>query len=542
MWRSARRRLFHKRNKQPCPTPLPWQQQLGRCIALGPGCLLFSVLMDHTAILPDVLDGLATGPLLLPLGLVGGTVVLVLLLAVVLPRHQRCWLRPVVLAGLVLAGAGLGWVSSQLGGARVPVCSQLLVVDGQGLCLVGLLLGLTALLVLSPVHFACPAEGVLVLGVLLAGCWLVLAFHWLSVYLGLSLLSMAAALLLGGVGAGQGAVGGLRYLLYGLAMSALMLWGMAYWYGFTGTLALAAPAVAQGWLAVPGPVCVGTWVLCLSGVWFALGAVPCHFWVPGVYQSAPAGVVACLSTVPKLAALGVVWRCLRASLPLLGPVLQAQVQEGLALLALLTLLVGHVGAVLQTEGQRLLAYGTVAQGGLLLAGLVAVGTSPVGLLHYSVVYGVMSLAAWAGLQVLQQVAGAGHWAALQGLGRRFPVLGGSCLVAMLSLVGLPPTAGFTSKFLLLTGLWAHAQRTGSVLGLALCGASVLGTVLSGYYYLKLPYVLFCRPAVPAAQWRQPSGQSVLFLAGLAGLLVAGFFLGGGGLVALLPSEWAGLGL
>ena len=489
--------------------------------------------MHHRPVLSNVIDNLASLPRLLPEELLATTLVLVLVLALLLPRYQRYWLRPVALVGLGLAGYSKYWLSSQLGlRPALPLFNQLLVLDPLAIFFGLLLLSLTWLLLLAPLpaqrtaHLAAgPAYVVLVLGALLGSCLLVMAFHWLTIYLGLSLLALASALLIGSHATSSSAAASLKYLLYSMATTAVMLWGMGYLYGFTGTLALSHPALALRLQALPGTLVGGMLLLCLSYIFFVLAAAPYHGWVPDVYQGAPAAVVAYLTTVPKLAAVAVLLRLLQQFLPQLGPVLQAQAQQGLAMLALLTLIVGNAAALLQNNLQRLLAYGGIAQGGLLLAGIAAVPSSQAGLLYYSALYGVMSLAAWLSIQVLQQLTGSVQLRDCVGLGRQWPVLGTSITVVMLALIGLPPTAGFTGKLMLFTGLWEYAQRTGSLLGMALLVASLLSTVLSLYYYLKLPYGLFS-PATQAAPARHRPGQTVQILVGLmASLLVAAFFAG-----------------
>lgn len=498
--------------------------------------------MLHRPVFPSVLDNLASLPLLLPEGLLASTLVVVLGLAMLLPRYQRYWLRPVAFVGLGLAGYSKYWLSSQLGrGTALPLFNQLLVLDPLAVFFCLLLFSLTwPLLLLVPPqaqHDADPAAGpvyaVLVLGALMGSCLLVMAFHWLTIYLGLSLVSLASALLIGSYTTPLSTAASLKYLLYSMATTAVMLWGMGYLYGLTGTLALAHPDLPLRLQALPGAVVLTMLLLCLSSILFVLAAAPYHGWVPDVYQAAPATVVAYVATVPKLAAAGVLLRLCQQFLPHLGPILQAQAQQGLAILALLSLIVGNAAALLQNNLQRLLAYGSIAQGGLLMAGIVAMPSSQAGLLYYSVLYGVMSVAAWLGIQVLQHLTGSVRLQDCVGLGRQLPVLGTGITVVMLALVGLPPTAGFTGKFLLFTGLWEHAQRTSSPLGMALLVASLLSTVLSLYYYLKPPYVLFSKPP-QRAPIRPRTVQAAPVLMGLlAILLLVAFFS------SLLPGTWLG---
>lgn len=487
--------------------------------------------MYYPALLSSFLDNLASFPLLLPQGCLVATLGVVLLLASWLPQYQHYWLRPVALAGLALAGGSQYWLGVQLAGRpAVHLCGQLLVLDPLALFFCWLFLGITVLWVLwacGPAHPtsdppAGPIHVVLVLGVLLGSCWMVMSAHWLSIYLGLALLSLSTAVLIASSSPLLGASAGLKYLLYSMVASAAMLWGMGYFYGFTGTLVLALPGQSFGCQALPGGGIAMLLLLCLSSILLVLGAAPYHFWQPGVYQGARPGVVAYLATVPKLAAVAVLWRLFQYYLPQLGPVVQIYAQQGLAILALLTLIVGHTGALLQHNLQRLLAYGAIAQGGLLMAGIAAFPSSEVGLQYYSVLYGIASLAAWLGLEALRRWAGSIFLQDCAGLGWQAPGLGVSITVVMMALVGLPPTAGFLGKWLLFTGLWSHARHTGSFLDTSLLVASLVGTVFSLYYYLKLPYVLFAKPASKFPKSFQAAQATSTVVGLLAMLLLLAF--------------------
>ena len=495
--------------------------------------------MHHRFVLPSVLDNLASLPLLLPELLLAGTLVAVLVLGLVPLPYQRSWCRGVALVGVVWAGCSKYWVGSQLAGRpALSLFNQLLVLDSLGVFFCLLLCGITLpLLLLAPapaLHRTetayAPWSGVWVLSGLLGSCLLVMAFHWLALYLALTLLTLTSTLLIGSQGTPSSAVASLQYLLYSMATTAVMLGGMSYLYGFTGTLVLCSPAAALSLQALPGPVVLVLFLLCLSHVFFVLAAVPYHGWVPEVYQGSQANVVAYLATVPKLAAVAVLLRWFGQCLPQLSPVLQAYAQQGLAVLALLTLVVGHTAALLQKDIQQLMAWATVAQGGLLLAGVVAAPSSPLSVLYYSAVYGVMGLAVWIGMQVLHERTGSKRLQDWAGLGRKLPVLGSSLTLVMLALIGLPPTAGFTGKFLLFTGLWAHAQHTGSSLYLALWIVSLLSTVLSLYYYLKLPFTLFASAPSHMLARPQAGRAALVILVFLAMLLVVGF----GAVTSLMP--------
>jgi NADH-quinone oxidoreductase subunit N len=168
---------------------------------------------------------------------------------------------------------------------------------------------------------------VLILGILLGSCLLIMAFHWLTIYLGLALISLASAPLIGSQTTPSSAEASLKYLLYSMATTAVMLWGMSYLYGFTGTLALNPPGLELALRGVPGYAVLGVLLLCSSGILFVLAAAPYHLWVPDVYQGAPAAAVAYLSTVPRLATVAVLLRFFHQFLPQLGAELQVYAQH-----------------------------------------------------------------------------------------------------------------------------------------------------------------------------------------------------------------------
>ncbi|MCU0317874.1 MAG: NADH-quinone oxidoreductase subunit N [Amoebophilaceae bacterium] len=488
--------------------------------------------MNDQLVLQHVQDNLASWPLLLPEVLVVIAIVTILVWSILLPRYQHYWLFPVALLGVSLAWCSKYWLGSQLKPHQtLPLFHQLLVLDPLTVFFCLLLLSIAPFLLLLtrpraylPSRAAdSPAYVVLLLGSLLGSCLLVMAFHWLTIYLGLTLLSLTSALLIGSHTTLQSAEASLKYLLYSMTTTAMMLWGMAYYYGLTGTLALSLPDVAPSGQTIPEYILLAMLLLCLSHIFFVFATAPYHFWVPDVYQGAPTVVVSYLSTVPKLATVAVLLRLFHQCLPQLGPALLEHAQQGMAVLSLLTIIVGNTAALLQNNLQRLMAYGSIAQGGLLMAGIATSLNSQVCILYYSAIYGVMGLATWVGIKVLQHLTNSVHLQDCVGLGRRLPVLGSSITVVILSLIGLPPTAGFTGKFLVFTALWEHIQRTGSPLFVSLLVVGLLGTVLSLYYYLQLPYVLFCKAARLPSSTRNVNQTEYAILSCLAILLLAGFF-------------------
>jgi len=482
------------------------------------------------ALLQNVQDNLASWPYLWPELLLVITLGAILVLALLWPEAAAAWLRPTAVAGLLCVLYSQCQRLQSLEASTSPIlCNQLLVLDPWALrcCLV--LTGITLLLLLlapaatQPVWH--PEQALLILGTLLASCMLTMAHHWLIVYVALTLMSITSSLLIVSAATPHSAEAGLKYLLYSMALTALMLVGIAYLYGFTHTFVMSLEAWQTQLQGVPAPVRWTLFLFAFSPLFFLLGAVPFHFVLPDVYEGASAAVVAYLSTVPRLAAVALLLQLAAPCLQPTGAAWAAHASHGLGVLALLTIVTGNVAALGQTHLQRLLAYAALAHGGLLLAGLAALPTaSPLGVVYYSAVYGIMGFAVWLGTKLLQPLVHGAHLSHYQGLGRQFPVLGVCITGVMLALIGLPPTAGFTGKWFLLIMLWEHWQATQSSLGGLLLLVSLLSTVLSLYYYLRLPYILFSKAEQPLVVQARPRKGELLLLACLTLLLFGGFFV------------------
>lgn len=317
----------------------------------------------------------------------------------------------------------------------------------------------------------------------------------------------------------------LKYYLIGALLGVLTLTGITLLYGVSRTtsypqLAAALPGAPRAAVAV-GLVAV------LSGLLFKVGAVPAHFWVPDVTEGAAAPVAAFLTTVPKLGGLVALYRLVAVALPgapVSWPLL-------LALLAAAAMTLGNLGAFFQTSAKRLLAYSTISQVGYLLMAVAVAGRSSLALpalLGYLTAYAVTNLAAFA---VVCELPRAGELADYRGLARRHPGLAGVLLVALLGLVGTPPTAVFLGKLEVFS-----AAVDGGYAWLA--ALAVANTVASLFYYLRWLAPAFLgtpdpEPAalVPAGSW---AGRTA-YLAGVASLALG---IGGGLVLPLLSGPLA----
>ena len=327
---------------------------------------------------------------------------------------------------------------------------------------------------------------------------LAVARHWLIFFLGLELLSLSLYVLIairkGDAGSNEA---GVKYFILGAVASAFLTFGIALLYAATGSLDIGASLGAE---LQPGalPLLMAALSLILVGVGFKISLVPFHLWTPDVYQGAPAPVTAFLSAGSKVALFAAL---LRFSLDL-GPAACSYALPAIWVLAVLTMVVGNITALRQTQVKRLLAYSSVAQMGYLLMALVAVkeGGAPA-LMFFLAVYAVMDLGAFGIVGTLSGTAADRD--ALEnyrGLGYSQPWRAAVLAVCLISLAGLPPTAGFMGKLVLFKVVLQAHYRVLPVIG-------ILTVIISIYYYIKVVIALYLQPraagtAVPRAE---PSG-------------------------------------
>jgi NADH-quinone oxidoreductase subunit N len=292
---------------------------------------------------------------------------------------------------------------------------------------------------------------------------------------------------------------GLKYLVVGSVGSATLLYGLALLYGATGSTDFGgiATALRSGDL-LHDPLLLTGIALSLVGIAFKASVAPFHQWTPDVYEGAPTPVTAFMAVATKAAAVGVALRLFDVALidaqPDWAPIL--------AVLAAVTIIVGNVGALGQRSLKRLLAYSSVAQAGYMLGGIVV--SSRLGLqatVFYLAVYLFMNLAAFAVVVARERETGLGDdIASVEGLGSSRPLLAWPMTIAMLSLAGIPATAGFIGKVYLIDAL---ADGGYTWLGVVI----VIGSMISLAYYLKVVVAMWMRPA--------PAAASVPALAGAA---------------------------
>jgi NADH-quinone oxidoreductase subunit N len=277
----------------------------------------------------------------------------------------------------------------------------------------------------------------------------------------------------------KGGEAGLKYLLNGTLSAAILAMGMALVYAAKGTLKLAELA-ANG--SSPEPLFLAGSCLILLGMAFKLSLVPAHLWTADVYQGAPAPVTALLSTASKCASLA----ALLLLLPLFG--VWQGLHDILWVTALLSMLAGNLAALLQSNLKRMLAWSSVGQMGYVALALVAAPSGGArASLFYMVVYVVAGLAAFGVISVLSDGEEKVVIEDYRGLGYRHQLAGAALALAMFSLAGIPPTAGFMGKFTVFAAALRGGEYTLAVIGM-------LSALVAVFFYLRIVVVLYMKPA------------------------------------------------
>ena len=436
---------------------------------------------------------------ILPVLILVGTGLVVLLLDLFLREEQRAWNMYLSLAGVVGAAVAAAAQLALFGSRTVTTFEEMAVFDLFGLVMQWLLLAITAFgLVFSAAYLKQHKleRGeyyVLMLFVAAGGLVMATSNDLIMIFLGLETLSIAlyilAAFARERASSGEA---GMKYLLLGGFASAFLLYGIAIIFGATGYTNLDNIATALSVWARERAAhktsdvlpLIGMGLL-LVGFGFKIAAAPFHSWAPDVYEGAPTPVSAFMSSATKVAAFAALMRILFVAFP----ALRIDWGNALALLAILTMTVGNVAALLQTNIKRMLAYSGIAHAGYILVALVA-GTHEgfEAAVFYLIVYSLMNLGAWMVVLALGQsdVNERLNIADFAGLHARNPLLAGAMAVFLLSLAGIPPMGGLLGKWL----VFAAAMKE-NLVPLAIIG--VLNSVVSLGYYLPVLGLMYTRP-------------------------------------------------
>ncbi|MFO1493227.1 MAG: NADH-quinone oxidoreductase subunit NuoN [Lysobacterales bacterium] len=367
----------------------------------------------------------------------------------------------------------------------------------------------------------------LALFAVLGMCLLISGGNLLSVYLGLELLALSSyAMVALDRDSPVAAESAMKYFVLGALASGLLLYGMSILYGVTGSLDLTTIADRLSSGDHPKVVLAFAVVFIVIGVGFKFGAVPFHMWVPDVYQGAPTAVTLFLAAAPKLAAVGMAFRLLNDGL---APLVRDWSQM-IGFLALMSLVVGNLAAIAQTNLKRMLAYSTISHVGFVFLGILS-GTDAgmAAAMFYAITYALMTTGAFG---VIIALSNSGFEADkiddFKGLNQRHPWFAFLMLLIMASLGGFPPLVGFFSKLYVL-----QAAINAGWLWLAII--AVVMAVVGAFYYLRVIKVMYFDEPEHEHTIQAPGDLRVVLAAN--GLLQLGLTVFVGSLTALCVAAW-----
>ena len=367
----------------------------------------------------------------------------------------------------------------------------------------------------------------LALFAVLGMCILISGGNLLTIYLGLELMALSSyAMVALDRDSPTAAESAMKYFVLGALASGLLLYGMSMIYGLTGSLDLTEIATRLASGDHPRVVLSFAVVFIVVGVGFKLGAVPFHMWIPDVYQGAPTGVTLFLAAAPKLAGVGMAFRLLTEGL---APLVHDWSQM-LGFLALMSLVVGNLAAIAQTNLKRMLAYSTISHVGFVLLGIMS-GTDDgmAAAMFYAITYALMTTGAF-GMIIALSHAGfeAERIEDFKGLNQRNPWFAFLMLLIMASLAGFPPLVGFFSKLYVL-----QAAINAGWLWLAVI--AVVMAVIGAFYYLRVIKVMYFDE--PEHEHAITAPGDVRLILAANGLLQLGLTFFVGSLTAICYAAW-----
>jgi NADH-quinone oxidoreductase subunit N len=447
--------------------------------------------------------------------------IVVILLDLVIPSKKV--LAAIAGVGLILPAAWTVFLFGQQGTAF----GGALLVDQFSLFFKLIFLAGAALVILTSVQYASrfgryQGEYYGLVLVATAGMMLMASTgELISIYISLELASISLYILASFLKDPKSSEGGLKYLLLGALSSAILLYGMALLYGVTGSTHLSEIAAALQKALSEGqtilPVILLATVFLVAGFGFKIAAVPFQMWAPDVYEGAPTPITGFLTAASKAAGFAVILRVFYVTLgnaPVDWPTL-------FAVLSALTMSVGNIAAIPQTNIKRMLAYSSIAHAGFMLIGVAAFSSQGIGAVAYYVLgYTFTTLGAFAAIVAISEHIGSDLIADYAGIARRNPLMALVLAVSLASLIGLPPTVGFVAKIYLF-----YAALNQGILWLVIFG--VLNSVISAYYYLRVVRAMYL--GTPASEERLPVSKPLV--AALAITLVGVLAIG------LYPYPW-----
>ena len=350
----------------------------------------------------------------------------------------------------------------------------------------------------------------------LTGAVLVNSYHnFAMLFIGIEVMSVALYILVGirktDLASNEAA---LKYFLMGAFSTGILLFGITLLYGASGTFNLAELQTYVQTSTEISPLFYGGVLLLLCGLCFKVGAAPFHFWTPDVYDGAPILITSFMSTVVKVASFA---GFLRLFSTVLVPLHDFWTPVLLTII-ILTLFVGNITALLQSSFKRMLAYSSISHAGYMLFAIVSVGTmSATGMLLYATAYSLASVIAFGVLILVKRRTGSDNFESFNGLAKKEPVLALLLTIAMLSLAGIPLTAGFIGKFMMFNNVMETYNITLLIL-------AVINAAVGVYYYLHVVVNMYFRkPEAESTEQRVPTSYKVVLAVAAMMTLLVGIY-------------------
>ncbi len=400
-------------------------------------------------------------------------------------------LLPVTIVGLL---AALGFAFAEWGKEAAPIFSGMMQFNNFSIAFSGLTIISTILiLLLSKDYFERisdhVAEYYAVILFALAGVVVMLSYHNLTMlFIGIEIMSVSLYILAGikksDFASNEAA---LKYFLMGAFSTGFLLFGITLIYGATGSFDLND---IRNWILMNprhiDPLFYSGILLMIVGLCFKVGAAPFHFWTPDVYEGSPTLITAFMSTVVKTAGFAAFLRLFSTCF---NPIANFWVPT-LLIITLLTLFIGNLTALYQQSFKRMLAFSSISHAGYLMFAIVALSASSANAIFvYATAYSIASIIAFGVLILVSQRSGSDGFDSFNGLAKKNPFLALVLTVAMLSLAGIPLTAGFIGKFFMFSGALGQFQ-------IALVIIAVINAIISIYYYFRVIVAMYFSPAEP----------------------------------------------
>ncbi len=428
--------------------------------------------------------------------------------------NLRKFILPLAVAGL-LAIFGLNAMSW---GVNQGFYQNMVVIDNYSVVFSGLLIMLAVFIVILSGNFykneqSKISDYLAIIIFTLCGALALVSFGNLAMFfLGIEVLSISLYILAGSrrkeLRSNEAAM---KYFLLGSFASGILLFGIALIYGETGSFDLLNISEYTG-MAQPSPLFFIGAGMILIALLFKVSAAPFHFWAPDVYEGSPTLTTAMMATIAKIAAFAAFYRLFSSSLILSFPT-YAWVMSGVTAL---TIVIGNFSALNQDSFKRMLAFSGISHAGYMLLGIISLyGKTDNALFYYSLAYGVSSIAAFAIAILVAANAGSEKFEAFNGLGKRKPLLALALTIAMLSMSGIPPFAGFFGKYY----IFSEAIRTGH---LGLVVLAVVNSIVGVYYYFKVIMAMYTKESSDVVFTIKPAYSLVIALCVLLTILVGIF--------------------